>query len=199
MKLANDRRNGWRIFCGAVVLCFICAFQPLSAAPQQRAISPRERAKIEFYKSKVKPILKAHCYKCHGNLSKPKGGLSLASREGMLKGGETGPAVSLKEPGKSLLIQVINYKIYEMPPSKKLPQAKIDILTKWVKMGAPVSQADLKSKTAHAKKQAPAVTAEAKRFWSFRPVKRPAVPAVRNQKWVTNEIDRFLLARLERA
>ena len=88
-----------------------------------------------------------------------------------------------------------------MPPKGKLPPAEIAVLTKWVKMGAPWSP---KVKFAvkgggHEKKPEPQVNAKTKKYWAFQPVKLPALPRVKNDKWGTNTIDKFILARLEKA
>jgi len=160
-------------------------------------------AQHAFFEKDVFPLLKKHCLKCHSG-SKPKGNLRLSNRAGILKGGDTGPAVSLKGPERSLLIDAINYGNYEMPPTGKLPAKEIAVFTKWVKMGAPWSPkvkfvAKDDGHAAGAKHEPPRVTAETKKFWSFQPVKRPAVPSVRNHKWGTNDVDRFILARLEKA
>ena len=75
------------------------------AAPggkQARAGKPADAA---FFEKEVLPILKANCFKCHGG-PRPRGGLSLASRKGLLAGGDLGPAVSLDRPGDSLLLSV---------------------------------------------------------------------------------------------
>ena len=73
-------------------------------------------AAAQFYRENVAPVLAEHCMTCHGPKSKLKAGLFLGSREGLLKGGESGPAVDLDDPAESLLIGAINYGDYEMPP-----------------------------------------------------------------------------------
>src|SRR5262249_34867889 len=95
--------------------------------------------KEKFFDKEVKPILQANCFRCHGAESKIKGNLRLTSRDDILKGGATGPVVSLEKPEESRILDAINYRDLEMPPKGKLPQAQIDILTKWVKMGVPWS------------------------------------------------------------
>ena len=119
-----------------------------------------------------------------------------------MKGGDTGAAVSLKAPEKSLLLDALNYKNFEMPPTGKLPAKEIAVFTKWVKMGAPWSakfQFVVKNTGPAKKHLPPQVNAETKKFWSFQSVKRPAIPTVKNSTWATNDIDRFILARLEKA
>ncbi|MDP7275139.1 MAG: PSD1 and planctomycete cytochrome C domain-containing protein [Planctomycetaceae bacterium] len=162
------------------------------------ALSPREQ--VEFFSSKVKPLLVKRCFKCHGD-TKIKGGLHLNSRSGIMKGGDSGQAINLKRPLKSLLLEAVNYELegYEMPPSGKLPAEQIAILARWVRMGLPVTP-DFSGKIGNQPRSAsPMVTPETKRFWSFQPVKRPAVPAVRDRRRVINSIDAFVQSRLDAA
>eukprot|EP00913_Durusdinium_trenchii_P023361 g21939.t1 len=154
-----------------------------------------------FFESEVAPLLKKHCLKCHSG-PKAKGHLRLDSRAGVLKGGDTGAAISLKAPEKSLLLDAVNYGTYEMPPTGKLSAKEIAVLTRWAKMGAPWSPKVRFAVKGHGeadKHAPPQVNEETKKFWSFQPVKRPAVPTVQNRNWVTNEIDAFVLSRLEKA
>lgn len=161
----------------------------------------KQQAEYKFFENEVYPLLKKNCFKCHSAGVKIRGKLRLDHRAGVLKGGDTGPAVSLKEPAKSLLLEAINYKSYEMPPTGKLPAKEIAVLTKWVKLGVPWSpkiKAPVAKKEPH-EKHPPRVNAKNKQFWAFQPVKRPQSPEVRNRKWITNAIDRFILARLEKS
>jgi len=162
-----------------------------------QALSPREQ--VDFFTQKVKPLLVKNCFKCHGG-AKVKGGLHLDSRSGIMKGGDSGRAVNLKRPEKSLLLEAINYELegYEMPPSGKLPAAQIEILKRWIRMGLPISP-DFAGKIGKSDAKTPQVNAQTKAFWSFQPLRRPQPPAVRRADWVAGPIDRFVLARLERA
>src|SRR5262245_15325563 len=77
---------------------------------------------LEFFENKIRPLLVENCYKCHSAQSeKLKGGLLLDTREGVLKGGETGPAIVPGDPEKSLLIKAVRYtdKDLKMPPKDK--------------------------------------------------------------------------------
>ncbi|MFM7117777.1 MAG: c-type cytochrome domain-containing protein, partial [Planctomycetota bacterium] len=94
-------------------------------------------ADLEFFEAKIRPILVARCYECHGD-EEDSGGLHLTSRAEILDGGDTGPAIDLKNVDESLLVQAIRYKgDNDMPPDSKLPAEEIELLTEWVKRGAP--------------------------------------------------------------
>ena len=150
---------------------------------------------LEFFEKNVRPILAEHCYKCHSIAEKTsKGGLILDSRDGMLKGGDEGPAVVPGNPAKSLLLRAITYTDNElqMPPKKaggKIPDAKIKVLQDWVKMGAPAPVG--------AGDKLTGLSQKARDHWAFKPVVKPAVPEVKNKLWVHNPIDAFVLAKLE--
>src|SRR5262245_48897104 len=98
-------------------------------------------AQTQFFESKIRPLLADNCYKCHSqSAEKVKAGLLLDTREGVLKGGESGPAIVPGDPEKSLLIKAVRYADpdLQMPPKgKKLSDQQIADLTSWVKMGAP--------------------------------------------------------------
>jgi len=168
----------------------------LAAAADKPAVS---EAGVKFFETEVKPILKAHCFKCHGGGKAIKGGLQLTSRAGVLKGGDTGPAAAAGKPQESLLVKAVNYQEYEMPPSGKLPPEKIAVLTRWIEMGLPWTPGDNAEPAAVKRAGPPPVNEETKKFWSFQPVRRPPVPAVKNGSWVRNPIDAFVLKRLEAA
>ena len=107
---------------------------PLAA---EEKISSQER---EFFENKVRPLLSEKCYKCHSAGRKPpKAELYLDTSQGVLAGGESGPALVPGEPSKSLLIEAIRYENpdLQMPPKKKLSAEQITVLEKWVRLGAP--------------------------------------------------------------
>jgi cytochrome c553 len=155
---------------------------------------------LEFFENKVRPVLVTHCYSCHSaETSKLKAGLRLDSRAAILKGGDTGPAVVPGQPEESLLIQAVRYKDEDtaMPPKERLPQAQVADLETWVRMGSPWPET------------APEVARETKEgidwarlrqeHWAFRKVARPEPPDLKDASWVSNPIDRFVLARLRTA
>jgi mono/diheme cytochrome c family protein len=137
-----------------------------------------------FFREKVQPILTQHCFKCHSHGEKMKGNLLVDSRDALITGGDTGPAIVPGDPAKSLLIEAINYKNTElqMPPKgEKLKDAQIATLTQWVKLGAPwpampgqKMQSRPRGKISHADRQ----------WWAFRPVAKVEPPAISAQSSV---------------
>ena len=94
---------------------------------------------LAFWKDEVKPLLQESCWKCHGAEKKIRGDLVLTTRQGILDGGEIGPAVDLKNPEASLLLQMVSYKDgdHEMPPLGKLSDEQIATFSEWIKRGLP--------------------------------------------------------------
>ncbi len=175
--------------------------------PDARIKAERER----FFEQSVRPLLVESCYSCHA-AAKQKGGLRLDSIEAILKGGDTGPAVVPGKPAESLLVEAINYAGPEMPPAGKLQPAKIDVLTRWVSLGAPwpsrdrtaahaVATLDAAGKQSNAADQR---SSDPPALWSFRPLRRPDVPRINGVEpssgsdWSSNPIDRFILRDLAR-
>ena len=158
-----------------------------------------DAASLEFFEKSVRPVLLKHCYECHA-AGKASGGLALDTREGVLKGGESGAAVVPGNPKKSRLIEAIGYRNpdLQMPPQNRLSATEVAALEKWVALGAPDPR--------HGGVDAvPASTPpgmsieEGRNFWSFRPVANPAIPKVRRSAWIRTPIDAFVLAKLEAA
>jgi hypothetical protein len=144
------------IFVYIVLFCSACF-----ANPQQ----------IEFFESKIRPVLFSQCYSCHSSKNKDiKGGLALDSRDSLLKGGDSGPVIIPGNPENSLLFQAINHDGYEMPPSKKLPDHVIQNFYLWIKMGAP----DPRIIDNNPKKE----IIEAKKFWAFRPLSNISLDSI---------------------
>jgi hypothetical protein len=149
---------------------------------------------FEFFEAKIRPALAKNCYACHSGVTKvAMGGLFLDSREGMRKGGASGPAVTPGKPEESLFIHAIHYQGRKMPPSGQLPDSVIADFEKWVQMGAP----DPRETQASAWKPSVVDIEKGRKFWAFQPVQKPATPKVKNSKWSSQPIDRFLLARME--
>jgi hypothetical protein len=154
--------------------------------------------KIAFFENKIRPVLAEKCYKCHAeNAEKIKGGFVLDTREGIRRGGESGPGVVPGDLVKSLVIESLHYtnKDMQMPPEKgggKLPDSVIADFEQWVRMGAPDPR---EGKASVVKSEWD--TEKAKNHWAYQPVKRALVPAVKDIAWPRNDIDRLVLAGLE--
>ena len=149
---------------------------------------------IDFFESRVRPLLAAQCYACHSGSAKiAQGGLRLDHREFLLKGGHSGAAVTPGKPAESRLIQAVRHEAKPaMPPTGKLKPEQIGILEKWAEMGfpwpdEPVPEAGPKNS---AKREDPL------RHWAWQPVRNPAPPQMAGQS--ATPIDRFVLSALER-
>ena len=158
--------------------------------------APVSAADRAFFETKIRPVLVQHCYACHSADSKKLGGrLFLDTRDGVLAGGESGPALIAGRPDESLLIQSLRYQDLEMPPKARLPEAVVNDFVEWVKLGAP----DPRSKGAKDAKPATATGSEKESLWSTRPVANPPLPAVKAAAWCRDPLDRFVLAKAEAA
>jgi len=155
--------------------------------------------RTEFFEKKIRPVLSDRCYSCHSaQAEKLKGSLLLDTREGMLKGGDTGPAIVAGDPKKSLLVKAVHWEDddLKMPPKKKLAADQIADLEAWIRGGAPWG-ATAKAAPGKPKKQVGLTIEEGRKFWAYRPAQKPAVPAVQDASWPNGDIDRFILAKLE--
>ncbi|MBL8795797.1 MAG: PSD1 domain-containing protein [Planctomycetia bacterium] len=148
-----------------------------------------------FFEKSIRPVLIRECYSCHSSTSeKIKGGLTVDTRDGLRKGGDSGPAVVPGDPKQSLLLQAMKHASddLKMPPKKKLSDDILADFEKWIAMNAP----DPRGGTATAKTQ-PIDIEAGRKFWSFQPVKKVAPAAVKDGAWPKTDIDRFILASLE--
>ncbi len=142
----------------------------------------------EFFEMRVRPVLAKNCFACH--TASKMGGLEMRSRESLLKGGKSGPALTAGDPDHSLLIQAIRQQgELKMPPQGRLKDEEIEQLTSWVKSGAIWPEAPAAPAT---KAGEYIVSPEQRAFWSFQPIRKPALPKVDAK----TPIDRFILAKL---
>jgi hypothetical protein len=176
------------------------ALAALLLAAGVASAQPPADAGVEFFEKQVRPILAGRCFGCHSGkldegVKEPKGNLRLDSREALLQGGDTGPAIVPGKPGESLLIDAINYgELYQMPPKSKLPAEEIAALTKWVEMGAPWPRGAAAAPRGERDFDLAARMAE---HWCWQPLKAVQPPPVRDAAWPRQPLDRFILARLE--
>ena len=155
-------------------------------------------AAVEFFEARVRPILVDQCVKCHGP-KKQSSGLRLDSREAMLKGGDSGPAVVPSKPDESLLIQAVGHTHAElkMPPSGKLPEPALAILRQWVSLGAPWSVGAAKGMPEFGASTCDPPTRPLTGLFSRSGMRLRR--AVKDREWLRTPLDAFVLARLEAA
>ncbi|MDF1861745.1 MAG: DUF1553 domain-containing protein [Verrucomicrobiales bacterium] len=168
---------------------FFSGFLQANPSPEQ----------IEFFESRIRPILAQECYECHSEATKSKGGLLLDTRSGWEKGGDSGEAVILPgDPDNSLLLKSIAHEVedLEMPKAgAKLEDAVLSDFRKWIEDGAidpretPPSRDQLEKDT-----NWEAVRERREGWWSFQPIERPAVPSADGAE---HPVDRFLFSRLK--
>jgi len=159
-----------------------------------------ELEKTEFFEEKIRPVLAQNCYECHSAKAKKlKADLYLDRKAGWEKGGESGPALMPGKPDESLLLSAIRYKDNDlrMPPEKKLPKEVVADFEKWIAMGAPDPRdAPMETVVESSGPKAKSLE-EGRKFWVFHPLASPQLPEVTDEKWVKDELDRFVLASLE--
>ena len=149
----------------------------------------------EFFERKVRPLLVQHCFSCHAR-GQTKGGLSLANRAGLLAGGENGAVVSLEKPAESSLIAAVEQRgDVQMPPNGKLSKEEVEILRKWIAIGAPWPETA--NSSSGGIRAAGAITEEDRKFWSFQPVRAVEPSAVKDAAWPKRPLDHFVLSQLE--
>ncbi len=138
-----------------------------------------------YFEKNIRPLFIAKCNACHGGAN-PAGGLSLLTREAVLKGGTRGASVVAGKPAESLLMKAVMHTAgtLRMPPGPKLSDAELAQLAQWIEMGAPWGS----TAPAGAKQEGSG------KFWSFVPPVESKPPDVSG--WGKNPIDAFILAKL---
>ncbi|MEM7233579.1 MAG: DUF1549 domain-containing protein, partial [Planctomycetota bacterium] len=157
------------------------------------------KAEIDLFERDVRPILVRRCYECHSaESSTVKGGLRVDYRDGLLRGGDNGPAVVPGQPAKSLLLQAVNYENpdLEMPPKQRLPAKEIAALERWIARGAPDPRV-AKPKRSSGAEESFDIDERRASHWAWQPLRRDTPPEVQDASWPRETLDRYVLARLE--
>ncbi len=197
MGANSPYQRGWIVGTGVSCLATLAL---LNGAARAEGDAP-DLTSPEFFEQKIKPLLSETCYECHSE-KKQESGLRLDSYAAFARGTDTGPIVVPGEPDSSRMVAAIRYAgEIKMPPDMKLFPEEIDLLTEWIRAGAhwPHDPSEEAAPPAPEKVyDADGRMAEAKRtHWAFQPAKMPEVPAVSNPAWPRNEVDRFILAKLD--
>ena len=175
----------------SLVVPAILWFNVLACASGSEAFA--QETGVDFFEKKIRPILVQHCYSCHSKqANKQRGGLLLDSRDGLLEGGDGGPAIVPGKPADSLLIKAVKHTSpkLKMPRDGKLPPEAVLDLERWIASGAPDPRTG--------KTIAKGIDYDAaKKHWSYQPIRKSVLPEVKNKDWVQTPIDAFILAKLE--
>ena len=184
----------------AALAAFGMAVNAAAAPAKPKKLSREHRS---FFEKKIRAVLLERCYECHSTEpdAKIKAGLSVETREDLIKGGDTGPSIVPGKPGDSLFMETLRGDDPDllMPPEKsggKLPDSVIADFARWIKMGAPDPRTAKGSVEEAGDWATP--TEKAKTHPFFKAVKPVDVPAVKQKQLVRTPVDHFILARLEK-
>ena len=163
----------------------------VSTAPTVTA----DDADTDFFENRIRPVLAQHCYNCHSQRANTlQGGLFVDSLDGLLKGGDSGPALINGKADESLLISALKHDSFKMPPKGKLADKVIDDFRMWINTGTKIPKA---FKTNGAVTAATINWESAFKHWAYQPLSESRPPAVHSKGWVTNNIDLYILEKLE--
>ena len=136
---ARQRFRPLSIIGGGLCLVVLLATSNLIADEPTDAAAARQ-ADADYFETHIRPVLVEHCYECHSDQAaredQLRGGLWVDSKQGLLEGGDSGPAVVPAEPDNSLLLAAMKYETYEMPPSGRLSDEVIQHFQTWIERGA---------------------------------------------------------------
>jgi cytochrome c553 len=151
---------------------------------------------VAFFEKKIRPLLAANCYNCHSADTNSQGGLRVDDRNGLIQGGKGGPAVVPGHPDKSRMILAVRRSDakLKMPPEKPLTEQQIADLTRWIADGAAWPAVRVPASVG---KPNPAYDRLRAEHWAWQPLRVVSPPSIKNADWPRDDIDRFLLARLE--
>ena len=123
-------------------LASLAAMSVLAAGPTAAADDERG---LEFFEKKIRPLLVENCYTCHSAETNSRGGLRVDDRNGLVTGGEHGPAIVPGKPDESRLLRAVSYtdEDLKMPPKKQLSAEQVADLEKWIAEGAAWPAAEL--------------------------------------------------------
>jgi len=151
-----------------------------------------DSAGIKFFETRIRPLLLKNCGDCHG-AEDQESDLRVDTYTGMINGGVSGPLIVPGNVKESLLISVIEYQneALQMPPDEKLSEDEIQLLKKWVTIGAPHPAQN--EAVSMAPRRSPIDLTEARRYWAFQPIISPDAPTLDGNEWVKTPVDAFIL------
>ncbi len=167
---------------------------PFATANAADTVAPEG---LEFFENRIRPVLVASCYECHSaEAAKAKGGLLLDTRDGLLKGGDHGPAVVIGQPEASRLVKAIHQTDddLKMPPKKTLTPSQVKDFEAWIRMGLPDPR---QAGTAQAAVKGAFNFERERLHWAYQPVRDYIPPFSKSHRLARNYTDHFLLAELD--
>ena len=197
---SKDVVRTWSVGLRPILLLLVCITFCCSACAVAQQV---ETVDVDFFEKRIRPVLVEYCYECHGpDAKRIEGNLRLDSLKGMLRGGDSGPAISVDAKNESLLLSALDYDAFEMPPDGKLPDRVIGDFRNWLAAGAPTPESFHKVKDAEHGNGAAAKTEidwnRARGHWAFCSIKVIDPPAVGSDAWSSNPIDAFIYDQLRK-
>lgn len=190
-----------RLWCLCGLICLACGGAAGLAQPVQTPAAAATDRQLQFFETRIRPILVQHCYECHNSSSAAEGGLRVDDRAGLRTGGAGGPIIVPGQPEASRLLAILRHEVdgLEMPQSgPRLDDRVIADFEQWIRDGAadPRDQPPTADELAQATSWE-ALFAQRKQWWSFQPIRDVSPPAAVDPDWARNPIDQFIHAQLQ--
>ncbi|MCR9295263.1 MAG: DUF1549 domain-containing protein, partial [bacterium] len=185
----------WLVYCLLIAILDPWDCCTLGQEPDTPQLTAASEA-IDFFESRIRPVLIDACYDCHAADTEASGGLLLDSQDGWAAGGDSGRAIVAGDAAKSLVFKAISYENPElqMPPDGKLPASVLSDFRVWIDSGA----ADPRRGAAPARKQTGLSVDKALEHWAYRPLDAGSLSADDSGSAKTaSTIDGFLAERLQ--
>ncbi len=186
--------------------CTVLLNEPRCFSADDAAADP---AALEFFESRIRPVLVEHCYECHSDAADQAGqqqaGLWLDTRDGLRLGGDSGPTIDLEDPSSSLLLSALRYDSLEMPPSGPLGDRVAADFEQWIEQGAidPRISADsaLNPSNLRLPNKKEIDLESGRNHWAYQPIPMPPTRPANTESHTstsfpsTTVIDQFISAR----
>lgn len=187
----------WRTVCFRVFAGLISLVTSAQTALAADAPTP---AQIDFFETRIRPVLIEKCYECHNSAKLAEGEFAADTRDAFLKGGNSGKVIVPGKPAESRLLAILRHEVdgVKMPQGLgKLDARVIADFEQWITMGAPDPRERAPSEEELTKATSwETMLAKRKQWWSFQPIRDIPVPVIPDNKWSDHPIDRFVLTKL---